>query len=36
MVMVILSAQDSGKHINQVAEKLFEAFQIWNRFHGNS
>lgn len=26
VVMVILSAQDSDKHINQVAEKLFEAF----------
>ena len=26
MVMVILSAQDSDKHINQVAEKLFLAF----------
>lgn len=26
MVMVILSAQDSDKHINQVAEKLFPAF----------
>jgi endonuclease III len=26
MVMVILSAQDSDKHINEVAKKLFEAF----------
>jgi len=26
MVMVVLSAQDSDRHINQVAPKLFEAF----------
>jgi len=26
MVMVVLSAQDSDKHINQLAPKLFEAF----------
>ena len=26
LVMVVLSAQDSDKHINQVAPKLFEAF----------
>src|ERR1041385_689590 len=26
LVMVVLSAQDSDKHINQIAPKLFEAF----------
>src|SRR5882757_8603470 len=26
LVMVVLSAQDSDKHINQIAPKLFDAF----------
>ena len=32
IVMVVLSAQDSDRHINKIAPKLFEAFPTWQRY----